>query len=149
MKKVTVYTDGSSLGNPGPGGYGAILMYNGHEKIVEGGEAHTTNNRMELRGVIEALKALKEPCEVALYSDSKYVIDCITQGWVYNWRDNNWRKADKSEALNIDLWQETLSLLQVHQVKFFWVKGHADNEYNNRCDKIATDFAKSLKEELS
>ncbi len=145
MKKVTIYTDGSSLGNPGPGGYGAILMYKEHKKEISGGEAHTTNNRMEMRAVIEALSLLKEPCEVALYSDSRYVIDSITRGWVYSWKKNGWKKADKTPALNVDLWEELLSLLEKHKVSFIWVRGHADNEYNERCDALAVAFAKTLK----
>lgn len=146
MKKVTIYTDGSSLGNPGPGGYGAILMYNGHKKEISGGEAHTTNNRMELSAVIFALSLLKEPCEVDLYSDSKYVVDSITKGWVYSWQKKGWKKADRSPALNVDLWEKLLPLLSTHKVNFIWVKGHADNIYNERCDELAVNFAKSIKE---
>ena len=146
MKQVTIYTDGSSLGNPGPGGYGAILFYKGHKKEISGGEEHTTNNRMELRAVIESLSLLKEACEVTVYSDSKYVVDSISKGWVYSWQKNGWRKSDKSPALNVDLWQQLLSLLSLHKVEFVWVKGHADNEYNERCDEMAVAFAKSLKE---
>ena len=145
MKEVTIYTDGSSLGNPGPGGYGAILSYQGKEKEICGGQAITTNNRMELCGVIEALKMLKEPCIVTLYSDSKYVVDSISKGWVYSWRNNNWMRNKKDAALNVDLWKQLLNLLEQHKVTFVWVKGHADNPYNERCDKLATDFAKSLK----
>ncbi|MBR2743612.1 MAG: ribonuclease HI [Clostridia bacterium] len=145
MKKVTVYTDGSSLGNPGPGGYGAILFYKEHKKEISGGEAHTTNNRMEMRAVIEALSLLREPCEVELYSDSRYVIDSVTRGWVYSWQKNGWKKADKSPAQNRDLWETLLPLLERHRVSFIWVKGHADNEYNERCDELAVAFAKSLK----
>ena len=121
-------------------------MYNGHKKEISGGEAYTTNNRMEIRAVIEALLLLKEPCEVDIYSDSKYVVDSITKGWVYTWQKNGWRKPNKSQALNVDLWKQLLELLDKHCVKFIWVKGHADNEYNERCDELATSFAKSFKE---
>lgn len=137
MKQVTIYTDGACSGNPGPGGWGAILEYNGVEKELSGGEKDTTNNRMELSAVIFALKALKEPCAVELYTDSKYVFDAVDKRWVYGWREKGWRKADKKPALNVDLWELLLPLLQTHEVHWHWVKGHAENEKNNRCDKLA------------
>lgn len=144
-KKVKIYTDGACSGNPGPGGWGAILCYNGHERELSGGEKNTTNNRMELSGAIYALKALKEPCEVELTSDSKYLTDAILQGWVYSWRANGWKKADKKPALNVDLWEELLALLEIHDVKFIWVKGHAGHEYNERCDRLAVEYYTNLK----
>ena len=137
MKQVTIYTDGACSGNPGPGGWGAILEWNGREKELSGGERETTNNRMELSGVIFALSALKEPCAVDLYTDSKYVFDAVDKGWVYTWRKNGWRKADKKPALNVDLWERLLPLLEAHRVTWHWVKGHAENEKNNRCDALA------------
>ena len=139
MKKVTIYTDGACSGNPGPGGWGAILRYGAFEKELSGGEAETTNNRMELLGVITALEALKEPCEVELFSDSKYVIDAITQGWVYGWKRKGWMRSNKEPAKNPDLWERLLGLLKKHEVSFVWVKGHADNEFNNRCDSMAVE----------
>ena len=137
MKKVTIYTDGACSGNPGPGGWGAVLQYNGREKELSGGEAQTTNNRMELSGVIAALEALKEPCAVDLYSDSKYVVDALTKGWAISWRKKGWIKSDKKPALNPDLWEKLLKLTEKHTVACHWVKGHADNKYNNRCDELA------------
>lgn len=145
MKNVEIYTDGACSGNPGVGGWGAILVYNGREKEICGSEAQTTNNRMELTAVIEALKALKEPCSVTLTTDSKYVCDAINQEWVYNWKKNGWRKADKKSALNVDLWEELLSLLEKHSVTFVWVKGHNGNAYNERCDKLAVNEYLKLK----
>ncbi len=145
MKLVTIYTDGACSGNPGPGGWGAILEYNGAEKELSGGEAETTNNRMELTAVIAALQALKEPCTVELYSDSKYVIDALQKRWVYAWQKNSWRKADKKPALNADLWEQLLSLVQRHEVRYHWVKGHAENEKNNRCDKMAVAESQKYK----
>ena len=144
MKHVDIYTDGACRGNPGKGGWGAILMYEGHEKELSGGEASTTNNRMELMAAISSLEALKEPCEVTLYSDSKYLIDSIQKGWAVSWRAKNWKKADRSPALNPDLWERLLNLLDVHKVEFVWVRGHNGNPYNERCDIIATSFADSL-----
>ena len=137
MKEVNIYTDGACSGNPGPGGYAAILIYNGVEKEISGGQKDTTNNKMELLGVIEGLKMLKEKCKVNLYSDSAYVVNSINNGWVFSWKKNNWIKADKSKAKNIDLWEELLSLIDFHEVTFIKVKGHSDNVYNNRCDKLA------------
>lgn len=140
MKKVEIYTDGACSGNPGPGGWGAVLVYAGHEKELCGGAAETTNNRMELTAVIEALNALREPCEVTLTSDSKYVIDALTLGWAEGWRARGWRKADKSPALNADLWARLLDLMQIHRVTCVWVKGHAGHPYNERCDRLAVAY---------
>ena len=137
MKHVTIYADGACSGNPGPGGWGAILEYNGKRKELSGGQAQTTNNRMELTGVITALEALKEPCEVELYSDSKYVVDALSKGWAASWRKKGWVKADKKPALNPDLWERLLELADEHKISCRWVKGHADNENNNRCDALA------------
>ena len=137
MKTVTIYTDGACSGNPGPGGWGAILQYGAHQKELSGGASHTTNNRMELTGVIEALSLLKEPCTVELYSDSKYVIDALTRGWAKGWRERGWVKSDKKPALNPDLWETLLDLCEIHTVRCHWVKGHAENPYNNRCDELA------------
>jgi len=137
MKTVTIYTDGACSGNPGPGGWGAILRYQGNEKELSGGAAQTTNNRMELLGVISALQALKEPCVVELYSDSKYVIDALEKGWAQGWKRRGWIKADKKPALNSDLWELLLELVSRHEMHYHWVKGHAENEYNNRCDRLA------------
>lgn len=144
MKTVNIYTDGACSGNPGPGGWGAILEYGGTEKELSGGEAQTTNNRMELTAVIEALKALKEPCRVELYSDSKYFIDAVDKGWVYGWKKKGWIKSDKKPALNVDLWEEILDLLKTHDVQLHWVKGHAENEKNNRCDELAVAESKKF-----
>ncbi len=137
MKHVDIYTDGACKHNPGPGGWGSIIVFKGIEKVLSGGEANTTNNRMELTAVISALEALKEPCEVTLTSDSKYVIDSIEKGWVYGWKKRGWVKSDKSPALNPDLWERLLGLLAVHKVSFVWVKGHAGHPYNERCDELA------------
>ena len=137
MKEVTIYTDGACSGNPGPGGWGAVLCYKGTEKELSGGEAMTTNNRMELTAAVSALKALKEPCRVYLYSDSKYLVDSLMKGWVIAWEKRGWVKADKKPALNADLWQELLQLDKVHEITYHWVKGHADDDYNNRCDELA------------
>ena len=137
MKEVTIYTDGACSGNPGPGGWGAVLCYKGTEKELSGGEAMTTNNRMELTAAVSALKALKEPCRVYLYSDSKSLVDSLMKGWVIAWEKRGWVKADKKPALNADLWQELLRLDKVHEITYHWVKGHADDDYNNRCDELA------------
>ena len=144
MKKVDIYTDGACRGNPGKGGWGAVLVYNGREKELSGGERETTNNRMELTAAIKALRQLREPCEVTLTSDSKYLIDAITKGWVKSWKSKGWKKSDGSKALNVDLWEELLPLLEIHKVTFVWVKGHDGHPYNERCDKLATDFADGL-----
>ncbi len=137
MKTVTLYTDGACSGNPGPGGWGAILEYGGLRKELSGGEDSTTNNRMELTAVIRGLQALKEPCVVTLYSDSKYVISALQKGWAKGWRSRGWVKGDKQPALNPDLWETLLSLAEVHSLRCHWVKGHADNPMNNRCDAMA------------
>ena len=144
MKFVEVFTDGACSGNPGKGGWGAILRYGTTEKELCGGAPETTNNRMELTAVIEALSALKEPCRVQLTSDSKYVIDAITKGWVYGWRQNGWRKADKKPALNVDLWEQLLPLLERHEVEFVWVKGHDGHPENERCDALAVGYYNSI-----
>lgn len=144
MKNVEIFTDGACSGNPGPGGWGAILRYNGHEKELSGGEKNTTNNRMELTAVIEALGSLKEPCRVTVTTDSKYVSDGINQGWAISWQKNSWRKADKKPTLNPDLWQKLLDLLDIHDVKIVWVKGHAGHPENERCDELAVTFYKQL-----
>ena len=144
MKEVMLYTDGACSGNPGAGGWGAILRYGKYEKEISGGEANTTNNRMELTAAIVALERLKEPCEVTLYSDSKYMIDSITKGWAVSWRTRGWKKGDKSPALNPDLWEKLLNLLDLHKVTFVWVRGHNGHPYNERCDTLATTFADSL-----
>ena len=145
MKTVTLYTDGACSGNPGPGGWGAILEFQGIEKELSGGERETTNNRMELTAVIQGLSALKEPCVVELYSDSKYVIDGLSKGWAVSWRKNGWRKADKKPALNPDLWETLLNLTEIHQMHYHWVKGHAENPKNNRCDELAVSQWQKLK----
>ena len=145
MKTVTIYTDGACSGNPGPGGWGAILEWQGHEKELSGGEAQTTNNRMELTAVLTALSLLKEPCTVELYSDSKYVVDAIDKGWLYGWQKKDWIKADKKPVLNVDLWQQLLPELKRHDVRLHWVKGHAENEKNNRCDQLAVAESKKFR----
>jgi len=136
MKQITIYTDGACSGNPGPGGWGAILRYKDTERELSGGEAQTTNNRMELLGAIAALTALKEPCEVELYTDSQYLAKAINEGWLKSWKSKNWRRKD-GELKNVDLWQELDRQLARHTVRFHWVKGHADNAFNNRCDALA------------
>ena len=144
MKHVDIYTDGACRGNPGRGGWGAILVFGGIEKEMSGGESMTTNNRMELMGAICALEALKEPCEVTLTSDSKYLTDAINKGWLESWKQRGWKKADKSAVLNPELWQRLDGLLSKHSVTFVWVHGHAGHAYNERCDVLATTFADSL-----
>jgi len=145
MKQVDIYTDGACKHNPGPGGWGAILVYGTTEKELSDGEAETTNNRMELTGVIRALSALKQPCEVTLTTDSKYVVDAITKKWVYGWKSRGWVKSDKTPALNVDLWEQLLPLLELHHVTFRWVKGHAGHPYNERCDELACAAALACK----
>lgn len=144
MKKVLIYTDGACSGNPGPGGWGAILKYGEVEKELSGGEEQTTNNRMELTAAIKALSALKEPCIVDLYSDSKYLIDSFDKGWVYSWQKLGFKKKGK-DVPNTDLWIKLLELFKIHQINLIWVKGHAENEYNNRCDKLAVSEWKRIK----
>lgn len=139
MKEVKIYTDGACSKNPGPGGWGAVLVYNGREKELCGGEEVTTNNRMELLGAISALETLKEPCRVELTSDSKYLVDAIEKGWLENWIKKNWKKSDGKAVLNPDLWQRLLVQLERHEVKFVWIKGHDGHEYNERCDKMAVE----------
>jgi len=143
MKKVALYTDGACRGNPGKGGWGAILVYGRYEKELSGGEKETTNNRMELMAAIEGLSALKEPCSVTLYSDSKYLVDAFLQGWVYSWREHGWKRG-KDELKNPDLWERLYSLTQIHEVEFIWVKGHNGHSYNERCDLLATSFADAI-----
>lgn len=145
IPNVEIYTDGACSGNPGVGGWASVLLYEQHKKELYGNDKETTNNRMELTAVIEALKALKRPCNVTLYSDSKYVIDSINKDWVYKWKANNWIKSDRKPALNTDLWKELLTLLEVHRVKFVWVKGHNGNEYNERCDELAVKAIKEIR----
>ena len=145
MKKVNLYTDGACRGNPGVGGWGAVLVYGKREKELSGGEKETTNNRMELTAAIEGLSALKEPCEVTLTTDSKYLCDSINNGWVESWREKGWKKADKKPALNVDLWEKLLKLLEIHKVTFVWVKGHDGHPYNERCDALATAYADKIK----
>ena len=145
MKKtVEIFTDGACSGNPGPGGWGAVLRYGGREKELSGGEADTTNNRMELIACIAALSALKEPCKVSLTTDSQYVFNGITKGWAASWKKNGWRKADKKTALNSDLWEELLRLSSIHDVTFHWIKGHAGHPENERCDRLAVAAVKSI-----
>ena len=137
IKTVDIYTDGACSGNPGSGGYGVVMLYNGARKELSAAYRLTTNNRMEVLAVIKALEALKEKCIVNLYSYSKYVVDAINKGWARKWKANGWKKADKSRAQNVDLWEKLLALLDMHEVKFIWVKGHADNIENERCDLLA------------
>ena len=146
MKHVEIYTDGACRGNPGKGGWGAILVYNGREKELSGGEALTTNNRMELSAVIAALSALNESCEVKLTTDSQYVVNAIEKGWLESWRKNGWKKSDRSPVQNVDLWEKLLLLLDIHKVSFVWVRGHNGHPYNERCDTLATTFADSLED---
>ena len=138
MKDVIIYTDGACSNNPGPGGWGAVVMYKDVKKEISGFEDNTTNNKMEIMAVIQALELLKEPCNVKVYSDSAYVVNSISKGWVYSWKKNNWIKSDKKKAKNIDLWESILKCMNMHKIEFIKVKGHSDNEYNNRCDELAT-----------
>ena len=147
QKYVEIYTDGACSGNPGPGGWGVVLRYGSREKELSGGELNTTNNRMELTAAIKGLSALKESCAVKLVTDSKYVADGITKGWAESWRKNGWRKADKKPALNPDLWEQLLNLLNEHTVNIEWVKGHAGHPENERCDELAVSFYKKLQEQ--
>lgn len=145
MKSVKLYTDGACSGNPGPGGWGAILVYKSTEKVISGGEPNTTNNRMELLGVINGLEALKEPCKVELVSDSKYVIDGLSLGWAKGWRARGWKKSDGKAALNPDLWERLLKAADKHELTYTWIKGHAGHEYNERCDALAVSEAAKFK----
>ncbi|MBQ7131333.1 MAG: ribonuclease HI [Oscillospiraceae bacterium] len=140
MKHVDAFSDGACSGNPGPGGWGAILRFGKHEKELSGGESDTTNNRMELTAVISALSALKEPCEVTMTTDSKYICDSVNLGWVYGWKKKNWIKSDKKPALNVDLWEQLLELLAIHKVTFVWIKGHNGHPENERCDRLAVEM---------
>ena len=142
MKHIQIFTDGACSGNPGPGGWGAILRYKAHEKELSGGEAETTNNRMELMALIAALEQLKEPCEIDLYSDSQYVINGLQKGWAKGWRARGWKKADKSPALNSDLWARLLDLSEAHTIHYNWIKGHAGHPENERCDRLAVEQSK-------
>lgn len=144
MEKVTIYTDGACSGNPGPGGWGAILMYGNSKKEISGGQKNTTNNVMELTAALQALKLLKYPCEVELYSDSAYLVNGFSNGWIYNWKKNNWKTASKEPVKNKEIWEEIYNLTKVHKVKFIKVKGHSDNVYNNRCDELARNAIKEL-----
>jgi len=145
VKMVTLYTDGACSGNPGPGGWGAILKFGEIEKELSGRERDTTNNRMELAAVIAGLEALNQPCTIDMYSDSKYVVDALAKGWAKSWQKRKWVKSDKKPALNTDLWERLLALCDIHKVTPHWVRGHSDNEYNNRCDQLARDaIEKSL-----
>ena len=144
MEKVTIYTDGACSGNPGPGGWAAILMYKGIEKEISGGEKNTTNNIMELTAAVRGLQLLKYPCEVQLYSDSAYLVNGFKQGWIYNWQKNNWKTANKEPVKNREIWEELYNLTKIHKVEFIKVKGHSDNEYNNRCDELARAEIKKL-----
>ena len=140
-KHVTIYTDGSALGNPGPGGYGAVLRFGEHRRELSGGFRHTTNNRMEILAAIEGLRALKTPCKVTLYTDSQYLVNAITKGWVRRWQSKGWMRNKKEEAKNPDLWERLLELLDKHQVTLHWVKGHAGHPENERCDELAVQAA--------
>lgn len=142
MKEVTIYTDGACSGNPGPGGWGAVLMYGRHRKEMSGGESMTTNNRMELMAVIEALRALKEPCKVTVYSDSAYVVNAFKNGWVDGWLRNGWKNSKGQPVENQDLWKSLLAEMERHRVQYVKVKGHSDNEWNNRCDQLAREAIK-------
>ena len=144
MKKVSLYTDGACSGNPGPGGWGAVLVYNGREKRISGGERSTTNNRMELTAAIEGLSALTEPCEVHLVSDSKYLVDGMTKGWARSWKSKGWKKSDGKPALNPDLWEKLHCLSEVHKITYEWIKGHAGHEYNEICDRLAVEQYQNL-----
>lgn len=144
MEEVTIYTDGACSGNPGPGGWGTILMYKDTKKEISGGKDNTTNNIMELTAVIEGLKLLKFPCKVKLYSDSAYVVNAFVQKWIFGWLKNGWKNSSKEPVKNKELWQELYNLTKIHDVEFIKVKGHSDNEYNNRCDELARNAIKSL-----
>ena len=144
MEKVTIYTDGACSGNPGPGGWGAVLIYKDTKKEISGAKKDTTNNEMELTAALEALKMLKFPCEVDLHSDSAYLVNGFLQGWIYNWQKNNWKPADKKPVKNKEIWEQIYNLTKTHKVTFIKVKGHADNELNNRCDEMARNAIKTL-----
>ena len=143
-KQVKIYTDGACSGNPGPGGYGAILMYEENKKEISGGEANTTNNKMELMAAIVALETLKEPCNVELYSDSAYLVNAYNQKWIEGWKKNNWKNSSKQDVKNRDLWERLEKQISIHNIKFIKVKGHSDNEFNNRCDELAVFESKKF-----
>lgn len=145
MKEVTIYTDGACSGNPGPGGWGAILMYGANRKEISGAERATTNNRMEILAVIEALKLLKESCKVKVYSDSAYVVNCFQQKWYAGWQRNGWVNSKRQPVENQDLWKQLLQIMEMHQVEYIKVKGHSDNEFNNRCDQLAREAILTLR----
>ncbi len=145
MKKIDIYTDGACSGNPGPGGWGAVLRYKNHQKEISGSENNTTNNRMEITALIKALEIVKEPCNIKVYTDSKYVCDSITKGWALSWKNKGWKKSDGKPALNSDLWEKLLSLINIHNVEFTWIKGHAGHPENELCDKLATSAIKQIK----
>ena len=147
MIRVEIFTDGACSGNPGPGGWGALLRCRGVEKELSGGEKETTNNRMELMAAIVGLEALNRPCQIQLYSDSKYLVDAFNQHWIDSWLKKNWKRGKNENVKNVDLWKRLLKAKEQHQVSFHWVKGHADNPYNNRCDKLATTAAANLKKQ--
>jgi ribonuclease HI len=142
MKDVTLYTDGGCINNPGPGGYGTILVYDSHRKELSGGFRHTTNNRMEIYAAIAGLETLKEPCRVTLVSDSQYLVNAIEKGWARSWQAKGWKRKDGNKAINPDLWEKVLKLCEVHQVKFQWIRGHAGHPENERCDELATTAAR-------
>ena len=144
MKEVIIYTDGACKGNPGPGGYGAVLMYKNHRKEISGGDKQTTNNRMEIMAAIVALETLTMPCKVTLFSDSRYLVDAITKGWAIKWKRNNWMRTKKDPALNADLWERLLSVIDKHEVTFYWVRGHTGQAENERCDQLASTEAEKF-----
>lgn len=154
LKEVIIYTDGACSGNPGPGGFGTVLIYQEHRKELSGGFRDTTNNRMELMAIIRGLNELKNSCHAIIYSDSKYVVDAIEKGWVEKWRKNGWMRNNKDKAMNVDLWKQLLELMRRHEVEFRWVKGHADNVENQRCDQLAVaacrqpDLQDDVREEI-
>ena len=139
LKEIIIYTDGACSGNPGPGGYGCVLRYDKNRRELSGGFRKTTNNRMEIIAAVKGLESLKYPCRVKLYSDSKYLVNAIEKGWAKRWKANNWMRTKTEQAKNPDLWEKMLNLCEIHQMKFIWVKGHASNEENNRCDELAVE----------
>lgn len=144
MKNIEIYTDGACSGNPGPGGWGAVLKYNNFQKQISGAESNTTNNRMEITALIKALEMLKEPCKIKVYTDSRYVCDSMAKGWAISWKKRGWKKSDGKPALNSDLWEKLINLSQIHTLDFTWIKGHAGHPENEMCDKLATSAIKSL-----
>lgn len=149
MKNIEIFTDGACSGNPGPGGWGAIIRYKDNEKIISGSENNTTNNRMELIAFIKSLEALNQPCKIIAYSDSKYLCDAICKGWLHKWKKNNWTKSNRKPVLNIDLWNRLLNLLEIHDVELIWIKGHAGHPENEKCDKLATTEISKLKNKIT